>query len=189
MRKRLPSKRVFYNVGQRNIRLVGLIDESVCDLIEEAIQIMTVRNAKQEARLSISSNGGDYFASIRLFHIITRSIIPIDTMVLTHAYSGAFLVLQAGRRRYANIKATMRFHCCEHQALKGEWYNAKAHKYAAGELDKVDAVQLLIFTARSPYVSKISHLFFDKEAEITAQQAKKLNLIDKILDPKILKPR
>ena len=179
LRKTRTSKKkkklgiVKYDLKHRRIYLVGEVVCGMPRLVENAINLMQKKNSRARIGVYLSSKGGLYPECLEIYQIIWNSQTRIDIIAVDKAFSGAFLILQAGKRRMAFPEAIMRFH--------------KAEGMPDLENTKIDAVQRLIFTARSRPVGKVLQLFH-KEAEITAYDARRLRLIDQILDPKILKP-
>src|SRR3989344_734783 len=181
-RKKLP-KHVFYNLKKRRVYLNGPIISVTPLLIERAFNKLISISAAP-AQLLISSAGGDYYATMKIFYFISKVIdekkVIVDTVVVDHAVSGAALLSQAGKKKFAYKGATLKFHSAIHPLFEKERYNARMHMEAAFKLFRIDAVQLFIFSYDGRPISKIFQLF-DEEAEITAEEAKKYKLIDEII--------
>lgn len=175
---------VRYNLKHRRIYLVGEVVCGMSRLVENAINLMQKKNPRARIGVYLSSIGGLYPESLEIYQIIWNSQARIDVIAVDKAFSGAFLILQAGERRMAFPEATMRFHKAEGMPnLKNANLNAEGFFNMAVECIEIDAMQRLIFTVRGRPVRKVLQLFHN-EAEITADDAKRLHLIDKILDPK-----
>ena len=185
----MPNKKsprhVFYDLEKRRIYLIGLITPITPFLIERAFDKLISVNVAP-IKLLISSEGGDYYATLKIFYCISKVIderkVIVDTIVVDYANSGAALISQAGKKKFAYEKATIKFHSAVRPFFEKERYNARMHMEAALKLFRIDAVQLFIFSYDGRPVSKIFQLF-DEEAEITAVEAKKLKLIDEIIKP------
>ena len=182
--KKLP-KHVFYDLEKRRVYLNGGIVSMTPLLIERALDKLIFRSTAP-IQLLISSDGGDYYATMKIFYYISKVIdkkkVIVDTVVVDHAASGAALLSQAGKTKFAYKKATIKFHSAVHSFFGKERYNARMHMEAATKLFRIDAVQLFIFSYDGRPISKIFQLF-EEEAEITAVEAKKLKLIDEIIKP------
>ena len=183
-RKKLP-KHVVCDVEKRRIHLNGPIISITPLLIKRAFDKLISISAVP-TQLLISSEGGDYYATLKIFYYISKVIdekkVIVDTVVVDYAASGAALLSQAGKKKFAYEGATIKFHSAIRPFFEKERYNARMHMEAALKLFRIDAVQLLIFSYDGRPISKIFQLF-DEEAEITAEEAKKYKLIDEIIKP------
>ena len=92
------------------------------------------------------------------------------------------LILQAGHKRAAFAGATIAFHQTVETFIGDLDHNANDYLRAFLELQRIDAIQLLILTRKSEKIKEIFNLF-NTEAEISAKEALKFGLIDKIIKP------
>lgn len=180
---------VKYDLKNRRIYLVGEVVRGMPRLVENAINLMQKKNPRARIGVYLSSRGGLYQESLEIYQIIWNSQARIDVIAVDKAFSGAFLILQAGVKRMTFPEAVMRFHKAEGMPdLENTNLNAEGFFKMAIECTEIDAVQRIIFTVRGRPVRKVLQLFH-KEAEITAGEAMRLRLIDQILDPKkVLEP-
>ena len=175
------AQHVICDIEKRFIFLRGQIKPISAILIENALQRLVKHNASLPICFFISSaEGGDAYASLRIFQMIRHSPLVINTIAVGVVYSGALLILQAGKKRFAVSGTKHNFHMAEDTFLKGQVFNAQRYMAAVDTLMLIDAGQFLIFTERGRPVAEIKRLF-RSNAKISAQKALKLNLIDGIV--------
>lgn len=172
---------VRYDLKNRRIYLVGEIIRGMARVVERAISLMQKKDPRAPILFCLSSKGGLYPESLEIYQIIRNSRARIDIIVADKAFSGAFLVLQAGKRRIAFAEAKMGFHktLCWPLLREGP-FNYDDYMDMAKECLEIDTVQRFIFTRRGRPVEKILE-FFNLGAKFTAKEAKKLKLIDEIM--------
>jgi ATP-dependent protease ClpP protease subunit len=178
------SSQVLCDSKKRSIHLKGPIISLTPYHIKRAVRKLTKHDANTPIHLLISSSGGDFYASLHIFQYIKRCSTPIYTIVVEKAVSGALLILQGGKKRYARQGATLGFHNVIHRLRADDVYNSTRYRQQLEELCRIDAIQCLILTKHGRPVNEILKLF-GEEARISAKCAKQLHLIDDI----ITKPR
>ena len=175
------AKHVICDVKQRLICILGQIKPITATLVENALRELIKSHRSRPINVFIENDrGGDAYASLRIFQIIKNSDLDINTIASGIVFSGSFLVLQAGKKRFLIEGSTPVFHMAEDFLFRHESFNAKRYMESAWSLLLIDAHQFLIFTERGRPVSEIAKLF-RRNAKISAQQALELHLIDSIL--------
>ena len=180
------AKHVICDVTNRFIYLQGDILPISATLVENALKRLLENDSHKPIHFYISGAGGDCHASLRIFQMLVGSKAVVYTTAVGFVSSGAFLVLQAGEKRFATEEAALRFHMAKYgkealaAVMKEKDMNAKTLTDLANDLRLIDARQLLIFTYRGKPISEISRLF-GNNAQISAKKAKALNLIDGIV--------
>lgn len=178
-KKRLGIVR--HDLKNRRIYLVGEVIRGTARIVEKAINLMQKKDQRALITLCLSSEGGLYSESLEIYQIIWNGQAHIDIMVADKAFSGAFLILQAGKKRIAFSGAKMGFHkALGWPDLRKGPFNYDAYMAMAKECLEIDTFQRFIFTRRGRPVKKILELF-NLGAQFTAKEAKKFNLIDEIM--------
>ena len=99
-----------YDLKNRRIYLVGEVIRGMSRLVEKAIYLMQKKDPRAPIGMFLSSDGGSYPESLEIYQIILNSRARIDVMVADKAFSGASLILQAGKKRIAFPEAKIGFH-------------------------------------------------------------------------------
>ena len=171
--------KVAHDITKRYILLRGPIISITALLIEQAAKKILKHEPVGPIRLVISSEGGDFYAAVRIFQYVQQLPVAVETVVLDKAFSGAFLISQAGATRSAFPKARFRFHQATVYLEKGN-YNKRSLEDIVRVLDRINATQFVVLTTRAHPVKTIFELL-EGEAEISAERALELNFIDRIV--------
>lgn len=175
------AKHVIFDTKKRFIYILGQIKPITATLFENSLRELIKSHHRRPINVFIRNDrGGDAYASLRIFQMIKNFHLDINTIAEGKVFSGSFLILQAGRKRFLIEGSTPIFHMAEDFLFRNESFNAKRYMEAAWALLLIDAHQFLIFTERGKPISEIAKLF-KKNATISAKQALELNLIDGIL--------
>ncbi|MBI2020890.1 ATP-dependent Clp protease proteolytic subunit [Candidatus Giovannonibacteria bacterium] len=182
MRGKKFSKHVKFSVKDRTILICGHILPTTPLLIAKAILKIAIANERKKIRVFISSSGGDFHASLQIYQFFAHLPVKLETVACDEVASGALLILQGGKKRFAFTNSKLRFHEAVLDLTDGS-YSTKKIKEMISEIDLVNAAQLLILTARGMPVSSIFNSF-KHEDMLTAEDALKLHLIDGIIKDK-----
>ena len=170
-----------YDLKNRRIYLVGEIIRGMSRIVERAINLMQKKDPRAPITLCLSSDGGSYPESLEIYQIIRNSRTRVDIIVSDKAFSGASLILQAGKKRIAFHGAKIGFHKALGWPVLSEGpFNYDAYMDMAKEHLEIDTLQRFIYTRRGRPVEKILG-FFNLGAQFTVAEAKELKLIDEIM--------
>lgn len=134
----------------------------------------------------ICGEGGDFYACLKILHLINFSPSRFVVIAFEKVRSGCFFLTQADgcRVRMAVSNTKFIFHQAVdiylRQDLKKVELSQKYYEESRNRLQQIDAVQLLLFSKRGRPVSKIFDLF-NREARLETRLALKLNLIDRVV--------
>ncbi len=176
--KRLPPK-VQYSTKARRIIIQRKIDHGEASAFARALKRICQKDESAPIGVFVSGEGGDIFACLQIYQLIHRSKTPIFTVARKKVSSGAFYIIQGGIKRFALKNTRLKFHNTV-KSYESVTMNAKDLRIYCEMLTRMDAMQILIFSERGRPIKKIDQLF-QAEATLTAQEAKKLKLIDAIL--------
>lgn len=99
---------------KRVVFMRGPIGSAVAmNVIRSLAEIKATASGKT-AYLIIDSTGGDFYASMKIFHALQSCALGVVTVAFGSAGSGALIVLQGGDVRLATAKSLLRFHNTRH---------------------------------------------------------------------------
>ena len=102
-----------FNFLDRRFYINGEIDHEVALHIHEFISYWNEIDTSEDVIpliIFINSPGGDLDATFSIIDSIQSSNIPVYTINIGRAWSGAFLVLLAGEKRYGTLYSSYLFH-------------------------------------------------------------------------------
>lgn len=166
---------------KRRIWILGTITAFSANKITQFLD--TLSALPDPIEIIISSCGGNFFPALSIYQKIKNlQYQKTRTIGFGQINSSAFLIFQAGDERVASQNASFLFHQAtdEIKPDKDEELNSEFYYEKAKTLNKTDAIQFMVFTLRGRPISKIFDLFYHN-AGLTAREAKKLKLVDKII--------
>ncbi len=145
---------------------------------------MLTKESLASIKIILTGEGGTFFPCLEIYQALKMigSKCEIITIGYKQVYSGDFLIFQAGNERLA-VDGTK---FILHQAVKplesliGDELNAGKLYELARTLDRLDAIQFLIFTLRGKPMDDMKRFLMHKVI-FTAQQAKKFGLADRVI--------
>lgn len=176
---------------KRTIFLGGDIRGISATLLEEALARIPRKRSRRPFYLIIDSEGGDFYAMLKMRGLLKKYERSLITVVYGKAYSGALTLLQSGARRLMTKRSVLRFHQANHNFMKATTLNATSMSSLVRQLEAIDAMQKLIYMERAdptttPLFKKFQMLF-EKEAYLRYPQAKNIHLVDAVIpEPKSL---
>lgn len=171
-------KGVDEEVVEELTRLIITINESDRYLVRE-YKAVKKNYIPEPIKLYISSHGGMVSPAIALVSIMLASDTPIHTIATGAAFSSALYILLAGEKRFAYTNTTVMIH--EVSATP-----AGTSSILSSEIQDLKRLNKLYFDAIVES-TKITKERLDKEIKergnwyLTAQEAKRLGIIDHIL--------
>jgi ATP-dependent Clp protease, protease subunit len=161
-------------------RLVGMVeDKSIKDVMRD-IDYANSHDHIKEIVLTISSRGGWLYDGFALYDHIKASKKPVDIIAEGYCMSAAVMILQAGRNRLSRPHTSFMVHPSS--------YSQEDRKSYSEFLSMVDEYKKMhdLFVKLTIERSGMDRLKFEKLYEprkyLSAEQAKELKLIDKVLD-------
>lgn len=188
----LGNDHIKYSIRKSAIFIFGDICEDTPKLLKKALNAILKnykgRKRKKKVPIYIQSAGGLFYSAVKAHAILSVcKKAKIYTVAVGHADSCAMIILQAGDRRFALPDATLGIHRTRFSMPK-EPVDAAFLMSRLFECLEKDAAFKLILLERGEPEDEVRKLFDKGDTILTAEEAKKLNLIDKILDPqKVLK--
>ena len=180
--------RVICDRENRRIWILGLVSSVTCERVIAYLDILT-KESLASIKIILSGEGGNFFSCLEIYQILKMigSKCEITTIGYKQVYSGAFLIFQAGNERLAvnGTKFILHQAVMPLESLTGDELNADRLYELTRMLDKLDAIQFLIFTLRGKPMDDMKR-FLRHKVIFTAQQARKFGLADQVIEAKNL---
>lgn len=133
---------------------------------------------RQPIIIQIASNGGDVNVALSLIDVMLASHTPIITVNLCNAYSSGFLIGLAGHRRFAYKHSMFLLHD-GYMGMQNSGSKFKdVYKFL---MSREEAVKRYI-AERTNISKSVINKNYHKEWFITADEALKLGIIDRVID-------
>lgn len=179
------------HVGNREIILNDEIDDSVIEGIVMRIHNFNIEDSLAEAtdklfsrvnnpiKIFINSPGGAALETLSVVGAIESSKTPVVTIALGKAYSGAFMILLAGHRRYAQKYSSIMWH-----EIRGGTHGPQQQMQEY--MDDGDRMQKVFDTIIKGRTKVTQAMLSDvykhkKDWYLNSKEAKKLGIIDEII--------
>ena len=164
---------------QRIIFLTGMIDDAVANGIVAHLLYMDREDRDREIQLYINSPGGHITAGLAIYDTMQIISAPVTTVAVGMAASMGTILLTAGTagRRHALPNATIHLH----QPLGGAQGQATDIEIMANEIMRKRALLNEILHKHTGLSEEDIKRYTDRDFYMTAEQAKELGIIDKVL--------
>ncbi len=155
------------------------IDDHVANTVIAQILFLDAENPKEDIRIYINSPGGSVTSALALYDTIQFVKCDVSTICIGQAASAAAVLLAAGTKgkRYSLPNARVLIH----QVMGGAEGQQKDVEIQAREMSRMkDQLNLILSRHTGQTVKKIEH-DTDRDYFMTAEEAKKYGVIDKII--------
>lgn len=164
------------------IVLNALFDENIMENLFFKLKSLTNNKNIKEITININSNGGDATALFPLIDLMDKSNTPITTIVIGKAYSaGAFLLLCGHKgKRYAYSHSAILIH----EVASNFGYSKSSQLLKdAKNTERINKMLIQLLKERTKMKDTEIKRFMNSNYDefISAQQALKFGIIDKIL--------
>lgn len=171
------------SLARGNLYLSGEINDSVAERVAMEIEEIQL-NGLEKIHVIIGSPGGSVFAGLSIYNTLDKFKKNggyVITETRGYAASMSAIILQAGNERIAHKNSRILIH--EVRKFTMGYDTVSSAEEQAVEMRKVNKQLTNILAERSNNsVAKITSLTKKKDCWLSAEEAKDLNLIDKILD-------
>lgn len=141
-------------------------------------QLEMDKDEKQECQVNIATKGGDFFEALNIFNMLRESGKKVVTCAQGICASAGAVILLAGDEVCAAENSIIMFH---NPMANLEGVNQEALEKAIENLKKCKDVLNLTISNRCGWKEEKTKKFLDSAQYLTASEAKKMGLIDKIL--------
>ena len=163
----------------RIIFLGGAIDNDVANLINAQLLFLDSEDSKKDIQLYVNSPGGSVYAGLSIYDTMNYVKAPVSTICIGMAASMAAVILSAGERGKRVSLPNSRI--LIHQVLGGAEGQASDIKIQAEEILKLKDTLNEILAKNSGKDIKQIEADTDRDYYMSALQAKKYGLIDKVI--------
>jgi ATP-dependent Clp protease protease subunit len=164
---------------ERIIFLGELIDDAVANTVIAQLLFLDAENNKEDIKIYINSPGGSVTSALALYDTIQHVKSNVTTICVGQAASAAAVLLACGTKgkRYSLPNARMMLH----QIMGGVEGQAKDVAIQTKEMLRIkEQVDRILAKHTSQPIAKIEK-DTDRDFFMTAEEAKKYGIIDKII--------
>ncbi len=164
---------------ERIIFLGEPIDDAVANTLIAQLLFLDAENSKEDIKIYVNSPGGSVTSALALYDTIQHVKADVATICLGQAASAAAVLLAAGAKgkRYALPNARIMIH----QVMGGAEGQQKDIEIQAREISRIKDQINQILAKHTGQTAKKIELDSDRDNFMTAEEAKKYGLIDKII--------
>lgn len=171
-----------YFLNSREVVIRGKINANMAAAIEELLIILNAINSESPITLYINSDGGYYSAGMDIYDSVCFSRAPVTGIVTSKADSMASVILQACKTRMMMSNGVIIIHNLDLEVKSG-W---KKFQKIADEMialsEKRQNNIYKIFANRTGVAIEEIIKMHDEEIQFDCKEAKKANLIDRIIE-------
>ena len=164
---------------ERIIFLGEPIDDAVANTLIAQLLFLDADNNKEDIKIYVNSPGGSVTSALALYDTIQHVKSDVATICLGQAASAAAVLLASGTKgkRYALPNARIMIH----QVMGGVEGQQKDIEIQAKEISRIkDQINMILAKHTGQPVKKIE-ADSDRDNFMSAEEAKKYGLIDKII--------
>lgn len=155
------------------------IDDGVANTLIAQLLFLDAENSKEDIKLYINSPGGSVTSALAMYDTIQHVKADVSTICIGQAASAAAVLLAAGKKgkRIALPNARVLIH----QVMGGAEGQQKDILIAANEITRIkDQLNNILSKHTGQSVKKIE-TDTDRDFWMTAEEAKKYGIVDKII--------
>lgn len=155
------------------------VDDSVANTLIAQLLFLDAENSKEDIKLYINSPGGSVTAALALYDTIQHVKADVSTICIGQAASAAAVLLAAGKKgkRLALPNARVLIH----QVMGGAEGQQKDIVIAANEITRIKNQLNQILSDHTGQSIKRIESDTDRDFWMTAEEAKKYGIVDKII--------
>lgn len=164
---------------ERIIFLGEPIDDAVANTVIAQMLFLDAENSKEDIKIYINSPGGSVTSALALYDTIQHVKADVSTICIGQAASAAAVLLACGRKgkRFALPNARVLIH----QVMGGVEGQQKDVEIQAREMLRIkNQLNLILARHTGQSVNKLEK-DTDRDYFLTAEEAKKYGIIDKII--------
>jgi ATP-dependent Clp protease, protease subunit len=164
---------------ERIIFLGEPIDDSVANILIAQMLFLDAENNKQDIKIYVNSPGGSVTSALALYDTMQHIKSDVATICIGQAASAAAVLLASGTKgkRYALPNARIMIH----QVMGGAEGQQKDIEIQAREISRIKDQINMILSKHTGQTAKKIELDSDRDYFMSADEAKKYGLIDKVI--------
>jgi len=164
---------------ERIIFLGEPVDDAVANTVIAQLLFLDAENSKEDIKLYINSPGGSVTSALALYDTMQHVKAEVSTICIGQAASASAVLLAAGKKgkRFALPNARVLIH----QVMGGAEGQQKDIVIAANEITRIKNQLNQILSSHTGQPVKKIETDTDRDFWMTADEAKKYGIIDKII--------
>jgi ATP-dependent Clp protease, protease subunit len=164
---------------ERIIFLGEPIDDAVVNTVIAQLLFLDAENSKEDIKLYINSPGGSVTSALALYDTIQHVKADVSTICIGQAASAAAVLLAAGKKgkRFSLPNSRVLIH----QVMGGAEGQQKDIVIAANEITRIKNQLNQILSKHTGQSTKTLENDTDRDFWMTAEEAKKYGIVDKII--------
>jgi ATP-dependent Clp protease protease subunit len=164
---------------ERIIFLGEGIDDAVANTLIAQLLFLDAENSKEDIKLYINSPGGSVTAALAIYDTMQHIKADVSTICVGQAASAAAVLLACGAKGKRFTLPNSRV--LIHQVMGGAEGQQKDIVIAANEITRIKNQLNAILAAKTGQPVKKIELDTDRDFWMTADEAKKYGIVDKII--------
>ncbi len=169
----------------RIIFLTGEINDNVASLVCAQLLFLEAEDSKSDVYLYINSPGGVVTAGLAMYDTMQFITPNVNTVCVGQACSAASFLLAAGHKRSMLKHARVLLH----QPSGGMQGQTADMNIYVQEMIKLKDILLKIYEHHTGLSKQKIETFFDRDTIFRADEAKKLGIIDEIIEKREIKEK
>lgn len=163
----------------RIIRLDGEVNGAMASVAQASLQYLNAQDKKKPIRMVINSPGGSVLDGLAIYDTMREIEAPVHTQGYGLMASMGSLLLVAGDKRYAAPNSSIMIHQVS-AGTKGTFTDMEVGQENTGRLYK----QLVdIYVAHTGIAEEEWYDLLKRDNWLSPEDAEKLNIIDKVMEP------
>jgi len=183
---KLPKNRDLFFTKQVDQSSIGELTQKIIEInqddehLKKLYKVYGLDYNPEPIKLYIDSYGGLVYQCFGLLSVMERSQTPIHTIVTGCAMSCGFMILISGHKRFAHKLSTPLYH----QVSSGTFGTVKEMEEKVEQSKKLqNQLEEIVLEKTKISKKKLKEIFeTKKDWYMTAEEAKDLGVVDKILD-------
>lgn len=170
------------DIEKRLIIMSGSISPATGIAFQKALLKMQDENLDEITVRIRQGNGGCATTAMMIYGLLRTCFAPTRCVVEGYAYSGSLHILQGASRRIMKKKARLKFHWVNARLSSDVWYDIKEIGEIFVYLMQMNEGLYRMMAERTGLPMEDVKAFFAAGKILTAKQALKLSLVDKIIE-------
>eukprot|EP00039_Didymoeca_costata_P017589 m.326452 g.326452 ORF g.326452 m.326452 type:complete len:247 (+) comp16558_c1_seq12:951-1691(+) len=173
---------LFYQqlLARRIIMVNGRIDESLAERVVGQLLYLQMQNGNEPVTMLINSGGGAVHSAMAIHDVMQQISAPVHTTCYGRAESAASILLSAGEKGQRCISPMSRVMIHQPSRSSAGKSTAKDSMVAATELDRLNTQLAKLLSDHSGTSLEEILALFTKDTYLTANDAIKKGIVDKI---------
>jgi ATP-dependent Clp protease protease subunit len=169
-------------LDDRIVLLNGQVDDAMASVATASLVYLSEKDPNSKIEVIINSPGGSVYAGLAIYDVMRRVQAPVHTVAFGMAASMGSLLLCGGDKRSASENAAIMIH----QPLGGLGGHTQETDFniSAKNITNIRDRLTQIYVDHTGLDHEVIDFLLERDNWLTSEEAKKLNLIDEVLQPR-----